>query len=116
MVVGPLWHFGLQPHHALGHSGRHAYGAWLPNHLIQFLREHPGDETPMSADSSSTPPEFDQYAGEYDRALAEGLSVSGEDKSYFARGRVIWLANCLRQLGHEARTVLDFGCGTGSAA
>ena len=33
-------------------------------------------------------PHFDKYADDYDAALAEGLSVSGEDKDYFARGRV----------------------------
>ena len=35
---------------------------------------------------------FDQYAAEYDAALAQGLSVSGEDKEHFARERVSWLA------------------------
>jgi SAM-dependent methyltransferase len=58
---------------------------------------------------------FDAYAGDYDAVLAEALTVSGEDKNYFARGRVVWLAKCLRRLGHQPRTVMDFGCGTGSA-
>jgi SAM-dependent methyltransferase len=59
--------------------------------------------------------EFDKYAADYELALAEGLSVSGEDKNYFARGRIAWLASCLRQLVEEPRAALDFGCGTGSA-
>jgi SAM-dependent methyltransferase len=67
----------------------------------------------MSNLSSTT--EFDKYAKDYDLALAEGLSISGEDKNYFARGRIAWLANCLRQLGEEPRSALDFGCGTGCA-
>jgi SAM-dependent methyltransferase len=58
---------------------------------------------------------FDQYADDYDRALAEGLSVSGEDKAYFARGRVAWLARVLATRGFEPASVMDFGCGTGSA-
>jgi SAM-dependent methyltransferase len=59
--------------------------------------------------------DFDRYAAEYDAALARGLSVSGEDKEHFARGRVDWLAGCLARLNVKPKTVLDFGCGTGSA-
>ena len=58
---------------------------------------------------------FGQYAAHYDAALAKGLSVSGEDKDYFARGRMVWLARCMRELGERVDTVMDFGCGTGSA-
>src|SRR5688572_15143577 len=60
-------------------------------------------------------PEFDQYAEDYDAALTEGLSVSGESKDYFAEGRAKWLGECLQRLGRDAGTILDFGCGTGSA-
>jgi SAM-dependent methyltransferase len=60
-------------------------------------------------------PEFDQYAEDYDAALAEGLSLSGEDKGFFARGRVAWLAGMLQRRGEKIRSVMDFGCGTGSS-
>ena len=59
--------------------------------------------------------EFDKYADSYDSALLEALSASGEDKIYFAQGRIAWLAGCLRQLKIEPKSVLDYGCGTGSA-
>jgi SAM-dependent methyltransferase len=59
--------------------------------------------------------EFDQYAEDYDAALAQGLAVSGEDKNYFAHGRIMWLAECLRQIQERPASVMDFGCGTGSA-
>jgi len=59
--------------------------------------------------------EFDAFALEYDAALAQGISISGEDKNYFARGRVAWLARCLSHLEEHPRTVMDFGCGTGSS-
>jgi len=59
--------------------------------------------------------QFDGYAAQYDAALAEGISVSGEDKTYFARGRIAWLAHCLRKLAERPQSALDFGCGTGSA-
>lgn len=49
----------------------------------------------------------------YDRALAEALSVAGESKEYFARGRVQATAEMLAALGGPARRVLDFGCGVG---
>jgi SAM-dependent methyltransferase len=60
--------------------------------------------------------EFDDYAADYEAALARGVGVSGEDSRYFARGRIAWLAGCLDGLGVRVRSVLDFGCGTGASA
>jgi SAM-dependent methyltransferase len=59
---------------------------------------------------------FDQYAADYDGALAQGISVSGEDKEFFARGRIAWLAKTLGEKYLSTETALDFGCGTGQAA
>lgn len=70
----------------------------------------------MSEPFSWTNGEFDQYAAEYDAALARGLSLSGEDKSYFAEGRIVWLAGLLKQFDERPQHCLDFGCGIGSAA
>jgi len=58
---------------------------------------------------------FDHFHADYDEALARGLAVSGEDKLFFARGRVAFLSSCLRELGCRSPSVLDFGCGTGTA-
>ena len=58
---------------------------------------------------------FDHYAKSYDEDLQKALKVSGEDKNYFARGRMRWLAAWLHNSGYHTQTVLDFGCGTGSA-
>lgn len=58
---------------------------------------------------------FDSYAADYEEALQQGLQLSGESADYFARGRVEWLALGLRQRQVVVRSVLDFGCGTGSA-
>ena len=61
-------------------------------------------------------PEFDAYAARYDEALAAGLSITGEDKDYYARGRMRWVAGRLAALGVASpTTVLDFGCGLGNA-
>ena len=62
-------------------------------------------------------PEFDQFAGDYDAALNRGISLSGEGKDYFIERRIDWTARCLERL-HASRTnltLLDYGCGTGSA-
>jgi SAM-dependent methyltransferase len=58
---------------------------------------------------------FHQYSDRerYDTALAEALSVSGESKEHFARGRVQTTAEILARLGAPADSVLDFGCGIG---
>jgi SAM-dependent methyltransferase len=58
---------------------------------------------------------FDAYADSYDDALNSGLAVSGEGKEYFARRRIEWIAERLRALAIEPRSVLDYGCGTGSS-
>jgi SAM-dependent methyltransferase len=58
---------------------------------------------------------FDEYAGSYDRDLHKALSVSGENKNYFAEGRMKWLSAELAARHLSVNSVLDFGCGTGSA-
>lgn len=69
----------------------------------------------MSQSLTKAKTDFDAYAATYDAALARGLSISGEDKNYFARGRILWLARRLSRLQERPRTVMDFGCGPGSA-
>ena len=64
---------------------------------------------------SSLNPEFDSFAADYDAALNQGLSVSGEDKTYFARGRLRWISRYLQRRGFAPQSVHDFGCGTGAA-
>lgn len=58
---------------------------------------------------------FDLYATDYDAALARGISIFGEDKSYFARRRIEWLRDCLGPFSLSPRQVMDYGCGTGSS-
>ncbi len=58
---------------------------------------------------------FDEYAEQYERALEQGISVSGENKEFFARGRIEFLKTRLDRLGAPSRVVMDYGCGTGSA-
>src|ERR1041385_1901359 len=59
--------------------------------------------------------EFDEYATDYDVALERGISVSGEQRDYFARGRIQWLANSPREIGEQPLSPMGFGCGTGAA-
>ena len=59
---------------------------------------------------------FDRFHSEYDAVLGRGLAATGEDRLYFARGRVAFLGRCLREAGLKPpRSLLDFGCGTGAA-
>lgn len=67
------------------------------------------------APASASEHEFDAYAADYAVELRAGLSLTGEDMSYYARARARWLAGRLARLGCRPHTVLDFGCGTGSA-
>jgi SAM-dependent methyltransferase len=60
--------------------------------------------------------EFDSFATSYETDLDQALSVSGENKDFFAEGRVRWLAQRLRVLGFETTFALDYGCGIGGTA
>lgn len=59
--------------------------------------------------------EFDSFAARYDEDLERGLALTGEDKSYFAIRRVQVTGRILDRLRLEPRSVLDYGCGTGTA-
>ena len=58
---------------------------------------------------------FDAFAESYDADLHRALSASGEGKEFFARGRIAWLTATMARRGEQPKSVLDFGCGTGSA-
>ncbi|MBW7907887.1 MAG: methyltransferase domain-containing protein [Kiritimatiellae bacterium] len=64
---------------------------------------------------SEPDPSFDEYAADYASALEQGISVSGENKEYFARGRIAVLKKRLDAMSISPRVVMDYGCGTGSA-
>ena len=66
-------------------------------------------------DSNSTEKEFDAYATQYEAALNEGLSVSGEGPEYFAQRRIDWTAKIVDAPSGKLASVLDFGCGVGIA-
>jgi SAM-dependent methyltransferase len=57
---------------------------------------------------------FDIYAEDYDTALARGISLSGENKDYFAQRRIEWLRDCLKIFPARVSKLMDFGCGTAS--
>jgi SAM-dependent methyltransferase len=59
---------------------------------------------------------FDIYAEDYDTALARGISISGEQKDYFAQRRLEWLRECLKLFSAPVTKLMDFGCGTGSTS
>jgi SAM-dependent methyltransferase len=61
----------------------------------------------------SNVPEFDRHASTYDAELNQGLSVSGEEKEYFAQGRVHWLQRCVESLRQSPQLAIDYGCGIG---
>ncbi|HLG14848.1 MAG TPA: methyltransferase domain-containing protein [Blastocatellia bacterium] len=68
----------------------------------------------MTDSSFRAKPGFDDYAADYDVALERGISLSGENKEYFAGARVAWLAERLKELEYRPEAVLDYGCGIGS--
>lgn len=60
--------------------------------------------------------DFDLHADTYDNDLNRALAASGEDKDFFARGRVEWLCGCLKRRNQHALSALDYGCGIGDTS
>lgn len=59
---------------------------------------------------------FDQYAERYDALVENALALTGENKDYFAQGRIRFLAGILRGMSVQPSCVMDYGCGIGSTA
>ena len=66
--------------------------------------------SPHEPPAAPAPRGFDRFADEYARCHR----IGGEDRGYFAKARLEWLRFRLTRLRFAPRTVLDFGCGTGS--
>jgi len=62
------------------------------------------------------PAEFDSFANTYDQELAKSLAITGENREYYARQRIDWTADCVKQLGGSVKRILDYGCGDGANA
>lgn len=60
------------------------------------------------------PAEFDPFAESYDQDLAKSLAITGENREYYARGRIDWTAKCLARLNYMPKRILDYGCGDGA--
>src|SRR4051812_19980524 len=99
MVADRFWADGLSAHHAVGDTRNDADRSWIPDDSFQLLRKHPIDEEAAMSEQRMDPSAFDAYAAEYDAALEQGISISGEGKEYFARGRILWLKKVLGALG-----------------
>jgi SAM-dependent methyltransferase len=70
----------------------------------------------VNAPDNQTPVSFDNYADKYDESLNQALAITGEDKYYYASERVRRLKEVLAGHNHRVSRILDFGCGTGTAA
>lgn len=66
--------------------------------------------------SQAADAQFDVHADTYDDDLNRALAVSGEDKDYFANGRVGWMARRIAELRERPSRILDYGCGIGDTS
>ncbi len=60
--------------------------------------------------------EFDRYASSYETDLARSLAVTGEERDFYAQGRIDWTAKRVARLRTGIRAILDYGCGDGRNA
>ncbi len=59
--------------------------------------------------------EFDRFADEYHEMHRANIAITGEAPEFFARYKVRVLGEIARELGIQARTILDFGSGIGNS-
>lgn len=59
--------------------------------------------------------EFDRFAKEYRKTLAENITASGEAPEFFAEYKIADVARHVRESNISAENILDFGCGVGNS-
>lgn len=59
--------------------------------------------------------EFDRFADEYYSMHAANIAVTGETPEFFAAYKIRLLAEDAKRLGVTARSIIDFGAGTGNS-
>ena len=84
--------------------------------LGQLLLQHPWAQAQMKTPGNESPVSFDDYAAKYDESLNRALAITGENKYYYASERIRRLGEILLRRKHPVDRILDFGCGTGTAA
>jgi SAM-dependent methyltransferase len=82
---------------------------------MNFTQTQANGTVSRSDMSNQTSSGFDEFAGNYEAALQQGLSVTGESKDYFAVGRIRFLERQIARLGERPARILDYGCGTGTS-
>lgn len=63
----------------------------------------------------SDPAQFDAFAKNYDKALSEALSLTGEAPVFYAERRIAMTHKLISGHNFKADRILDFGCGIGTA-
>ncbi len=61
------------------------------------------------------PSTFDSYSENYDATLNRSIALSGEDREFYARGRIKSLARYLTKENRTVSKMMDFGCGDGAS-
>ena len=59
--------------------------------------------------------EFDKVSSNYENLLKSGLSLSGENSSFFAEKRIEHIVSLIPRLNLKHKVIMDFGCGTGGS-
>jgi SAM-dependent methyltransferase len=70
----------------------------------------------MKTPENKSPVSFDNYANKYDESLNRALEITGETKDFYAAERIRRLGEIFSHQSCRAKSILDFGCGTGTAA
>ncbi|MEC8043064.1 MAG: class I SAM-dependent methyltransferase [Verrucomicrobiota bacterium] len=67
------------------------------------------------SESPNTLSEFDKVSSNYENQLNCGISLSGEDSSFFAKKRVEHMLQINKRFNPAHEIIMDYGCGTGGS-
>src|SRR5437870_5202567 len=84
----------------------------MPKPFTSTLKESCLNEKMKPADENR--PEFDKFARDYEALFKPWLKIAGGSREFFARARLNWLSDLLRDQQITPKRVMDFGCGTGT--
>jgi len=59
--------------------------------------------------------EFDYLADNYTQNISPWMRITGENVEFYAQSRIKWVAQQLKEMSIQPRTIMDFGCGVGLA-
>ena len=103
----------------INHEGCHSWSNLdflvLGNLNLFFISVLGASGNKQLSESPNALSEFDKVSSNYENQLNCGISLSGEDSSFFAKKRVEHMSEIIKRFKSDHKFIMDYGCGTGGS-